>query len=68
MSKRRGKEHLRKGGRRDAAGALPVDAYGGWSVAGDGRTVVGECACGEPAVTDCAVCGPQCQRCFTEGG
>jgi hypothetical protein len=40
------------------------DAYGGWKVAGDGRTVVGVCRCGQPAATDCAICGPQCLRCF----
>lgn len=67
MSKRRGKEHLRGRGERQAAGRLPADAYGGWTVAGDGRSVVGRCDCGEPAVVDCPVCGPQCQRCFMDG-
>jgi len=45
-----------------------VDAGFGWTVAGDGRTVEAQCECGEPAVVDCPVCGPQCQRCFIEGG
>jgi hypothetical protein len=44
-----------------------VDAFGGWTVAGDGRSVTGVCACGAPAVADCAECGPQCQACFLEG-
>ncbi len=44
-----------------------VDAGGGWVVAGDGKTVVGRCACGEAAVADCEVCGPQCQVCFLRG-
>jgi hypothetical protein len=59
---------VRGGGRRFVEGEMPVDAYGGWTVGGDGRTVVGVCACGEAAVTDCPVCGPQCQRCFIGGG
>jgi len=49
-------------GRRLAEGDL------GWSASGDGRTVVGVCDCGQPAVVDCPVCGPQCARCFTEAG
>ncbi len=44
-----------------------VDAGGGWFVAGDGKSVVGRCSCGEPAVVDCPVCGPQCQSCFLRG-
>ena len=50
------------------AARAPVDAGFGWTVAGDGRTVVGVCECGEAATVDCPVCGPQCQQCFTEAG
>ncbi len=42
----------------------PADAYGGWNVAAGGRTVEGRCSCGQPAATDCAMCGPQCLLCF----
>ncbi len=50
------------------AGRRLVDGDLGWSVSGDGRTVVGVCECGEAATVDCPVCGPQCVRCFTEAG
>ncbi len=69
MSKRRGKQHVpAKKRSRFVEGEVPVDAYGCWTVGADGRTVVGVCACGEVAVVDCPVCGPQCQRCFIGGG
>jgi len=45
-----------------------VDAYGGWTVAASGSKVVGVCRCGESAVIDCPVCGPQCMGCFVRGG
>jgi hypothetical protein len=47
--------------------AAAVDAWGGWTVAADGRTVVALCGCGEPAVADCPLCGPQCTSCFLRG-
>jgi hypothetical protein len=65
MSKKR-QQRKRPGPKRGVVG--PADAYGGWVVAGDGRTVIGRCACGEPAVVDCPVCGPQCQSCFVGVG
>jgi hypothetical protein len=41
-----------------------ADAFAGATVG----PVVGECGCGQAAVVDCPVCGPQCMRCFVEGG
>ncbi len=65
MPKRR-KKHPSAGPLRPG-GRPVVDAGGGWVVAGDGRTVEGRCACGEPAAVDCPVCGPQCQGCYLRG-
>jgi hypothetical protein len=67
VSRRRGTQHRRERARPEAAAVGPVDAWGGWVAAGDGRTVTGRCSCGEVAVIDCPDCGPQCQRCFIGG-
>jgi hypothetical protein len=74
MSKGKRQQHKRAGRRSTptqtgrVAPPAVVEAYGGWVVSGDGRTVVGQCRCGEAAVVDCPECGPQCQRCFIRGG
>ncbi len=68
MPKRRRKGQQSKRSAERPGGRPLVDAWGGWVVSGDGRTVVGSCACGEAAVADCPECGPQCQRCFLGGG
>jgi hypothetical protein len=66
MPKRR-KKHPSGGPLLRPGGRTVVDAGGGWVVGGDGKTVEGRCACGEPAVADCEFCGPQCQGCFLRG-